>query len=114
MANQATRSRRNSVLEPMNPYERRIIHTTIQGIPGVTSWSIGEEPNRRVVIGLADDNGERRSSRDRGNRGGRPRAGTAVTAIAGTTALRPPLPTPIVRQKGIWMTPLSYGQIDPK
>lgn len=72
MANQANRTHRNAVLEPMNPYERRIIHTAIQGIPGVTSWSVGSEPNRRVVIGLADENGERRSSRDYRGRSGRP------------------------------------------
>ena len=41
---------RSSTLEPMNPYERRIIHATISEIEGVTSSSIGEEPNRRVVI----------------------------------------------------------------
>ena len=62
---------RNS-LEPMNPYERRIIHTTVQEMEGVISWSVGSDPNRHVVIGPSDDNpntekGERRS---RGGRGG--------------------------------------------
>lgn len=38
-------------LEPMNPYERRIIHTAVQGIVGVTSASFGEGNERRVVIG---------------------------------------------------------------
>lgn len=47
----AVKSRRNTTLEPMNPYERRIIHTAVQEIRGATSWSIGDEPNRRVVIG---------------------------------------------------------------
>lgn len=37
-------------LEPMNPYERRIIHATVSTVEGATSSSIGEEPNRRVVI----------------------------------------------------------------
>lgn len=37
-------------LEPMNPYERRIIHSAVTGIDGVSSHSIGEEPNRRVII----------------------------------------------------------------
>lgn len=37
-------------LEPMNPFERRIIHATVSEIEGVSSTSIGEEPNRRVVI----------------------------------------------------------------
>jgi len=47
----AVKTRRNTTLEPMNPYERRIIHTAVQEIRGASSWSVGEEPNRRVVIG---------------------------------------------------------------
>lgn len=38
------------LLEPMNPYERRIIHSTVTEIAGVSSSSSGEEPNRRVII----------------------------------------------------------------
>ncbi|HEX3025717.1 MAG TPA: RNA-binding cell elongation regulator Jag/EloR [Clostridia bacterium] len=45
------RTKRTTTLEPMNPYERRIIHTAVQEIRGAASWSVGEEPNRRVVIG---------------------------------------------------------------
>ena len=45
---------RNAVLEPMNPYERRIIHTTVQGIEGVTSYSTGVDANRRVIISLEE------------------------------------------------------------
>ena len=37
-------------LEPMNPYERRIIHSALQDYRGVTTHSTGTEPNRRVVI----------------------------------------------------------------
>ncbi len=44
------RTGRTSSLEPMNPYERRIIHSTVANIEGVTSKSIGEEPYRKVVI----------------------------------------------------------------
>lgn len=44
------RTGRTSTLEPMNPYERRIIHSKVADIEGVTSKSIGEEPYRRVVI----------------------------------------------------------------
>jgi spoIIIJ-associated protein len=40
----------SSTLEPMNPYERRIIHATVSEIAGVSSKSIGDEPYRRVVI----------------------------------------------------------------
>ena len=37
-------------LEPMNPYERRIIHAALQDFNGVTTYSTGTEPSRRVVI----------------------------------------------------------------
>ena len=80
LAAKTLRNGRRSSLEPMNPYERRIIHTAVQEIEGVTSWSVGSEPSRHVVIGLADDNGSREESderrgggrgRSRGGRGGR-------------------------------------------
>lgn len=45
---------RNVTFEPMNPYERRIIHTAVQEIEGVTSHSVGSDSNRRVVITLAE------------------------------------------------------------
>ena len=50
MANRATRSGRRVSLEPMNPYERRIIHFALQGNENVTTHSEGDEPNRHVVI----------------------------------------------------------------
>ncbi len=50
LAKNAVRSGRSSTLEPMNPYERRIIHSAVQTVEGATSASFGEEPNRRVVI----------------------------------------------------------------
>jgi flagellar biosynthesis/type III secretory pathway ATPase len=37
-------------LEPMNPYERRIIHSALQGYPNVMTKSVGSEPNRKVII----------------------------------------------------------------
>ena len=65
-------------LEPMNPYERRIIHTTVQGIDGVISASFGEGSERRVVIGIEGTElkplRQNRNRRDgRGNRNRRPR-----------------------------------------
>ena len=42
------------MLEPMNAYERRIIHSEVQGIAGVSTNSIGSENNRKVVIYLTD------------------------------------------------------------
>ena len=50
MADKALYSRRPVKLEPMNPYERRIIHSALQNISGVTTFSEGNEPYRRVVI----------------------------------------------------------------
>ena len=97
MANRAQKTGRKVVLEPMNPYERRVLHTALQNHPAVTTHSEGEEPNRRVVILLrgqseraaqADkperaDKGERSEkpassrrsrSRRRGRRGPKPEA----------------------------------------
>lgn len=83
IANQVLRTGRSRSLEPMNPYERRVIHTAVQGIEGVTSNSIGDGAARRVVIspvgGNRGTNGGRGYGRDRrdggrGGRGGRGRA----------------------------------------
>lgn len=58
----AVKSRRSTTLEPMNPYERRIIHTAVQEVAGAASWSVGDEPNRRVVIGV--ENARDRSAKE--------------------------------------------------
>lgn len=50
LARNAVKTGRSTKLEPMNPYERRIIHAAVSKVEGATSSSIGEEPNRRVVI----------------------------------------------------------------
>lgn len=52
MANRAVKTGRKVVLEPMNPYERRILHSALQQNDAVTTHSEGEEPNRHVVITL--------------------------------------------------------------
>lgn len=44
------KSGRSFAMEPMNPYERRVIHSALQSFKGVTTHSEGEEPNRRVII----------------------------------------------------------------
>ena len=83
-ANRAVKTGRRVVLEPMNPYERRVLHTALQNHPAVTTHSEGEEPNRRVVIMLKNQperpeksaekpqsdrpNNRRRSNRRRGPR----------------------------------------------
>lgn len=50
MAEKAKYSRRPVKLEPMNPYERRVIHSSLQGFTGISTYSEGDEPYRRVVI----------------------------------------------------------------
>ena len=50
LSEKAKRTGKNQVLEPMNPYERRIIHAVVSNIDGVSSKSKGEEPHRKVVI----------------------------------------------------------------
>ena len=54
MAAKALRNKRSVMLEPMNAYERRIIHSEIQGIDGVSTNSIGADNNRKIVIFLTD------------------------------------------------------------
>ncbi len=50
LADKVARTGKKHTLEPMNPYERRIIHSSLQGNEDVTTFSIGEEPYRKVVI----------------------------------------------------------------
>ena len=52
IAYKVKRSRRSVSLEPMNPYERRIIHAALQSDPYVTTHSEGDEPYRKVVVTL--------------------------------------------------------------
>ena len=53
-ASQVLKGKKSVMLEPMNPYERRIIHSEVQSIAGVSTNSIGSENNRRVVMFLDD------------------------------------------------------------
>lgn len=55
VAGKAVRFRRSMTLEPMNAYERHVIHTALQDYPGVTTYSTGVEPNRRTVVAYAPD-----------------------------------------------------------
>lgn len=54
-ADKVVRYRRNMTLEPMNAYERHVVHTALQDYPGVTTYSIGTEPNRRTVVAYAPE-----------------------------------------------------------
>jgi spoIIIJ-associated protein len=55
MAGKVIKYKKSVMLEPMNPYERRIIHSEIQNMEGVSTNSIGSENNRKVVIFLSND-----------------------------------------------------------
>ena len=73
-ARQVLKYGRSAALEPMSAYERRIIHTTVQGIEGVTSHSVGSDANRRVIISLEEGvqpTNPGRSGGRGGDRGGR-------------------------------------------
>ena len=54
MAQKVLKYKKSVMLEPMNPYERRIIHSEVQNIEGVSTNSIGSENNRKIVIYLDD------------------------------------------------------------
>ena len=89
---------RNVTFEPMNPYERRIIHTAVQEIEGVSSHSVGSDASRRVVITLAEGvkpthpskggYGRGRGGRGGYNRGGRGRSNSAPSVDAPSRAPR--------------------------
>ena len=77
MANRAMKTGRKVVLEPMNPYERRVLHTALQNHDAVTTHSEGEEPNRRVVIMLKNQperapQGDKAEKNEKGERGDKP------------------------------------------
>lgn len=86
------RTGRSLALEPMNPYERRIIHTAIQGVEGVTSYSTGMDLDRRVIIApegaprnsRGGRNDYRRDNRDRRDRRDRPKREPYVPEISQT------------------------------
>ena len=50
VAGKVVKYRRSVTLEPMNAYERHVIHTALQKVPGVTTYSTGVDPNRRVIV----------------------------------------------------------------
>lgn len=58
MAAKVVKYKKSVMLEPMNPYERRIIHSEVQSIEGVSTNSIGAENNRRIVMFLDDSKAE--------------------------------------------------------
>ena len=55
VAGKVVKYRKNMTLEPMNAYERHVIHAALQDVPKVTTFSTGVEPNRRTVVVYAPD-----------------------------------------------------------
>ncbi len=93
---------RSTALEPMNPYERRIIHTAIQEIEGVTSHSVGEGDRRRVVV--TPEGGEKRGNYRNDRRGGRDRKAPYVPQVSAEPR----------EQKVDAAASSRYGKIEPR
>lgn len=72
VAGRVLKYKKNVTLEPMNANERRVIHSTLQGMRGITTYSMGNEPNRRVVVSLAGSRGPRTRAPQRGSNNERP------------------------------------------
>lgn len=117
-ASQVLKYGRNVTLEPMNPYERRVIHTTIQEMEGVQSHSIGSDSDRRVVISLEEGvkpthgGGYHKGRGGRGRSGGRDSRGPRRAASSASREKNPQEPsrTPHRDAGG---APL-YGKIETK
>ncbi len=68
VAKSVLRTGRSQPLEPMNPYERRVIHSAISKIDGVSSRSVGEEPYRKIIISSINPRRNNSKRRDNGHR----------------------------------------------
>jgi len=87
MAAKALKYKRSMALEPMNSYERHVIHTALQNYEGVSTSSIGTEPNRRVVVNYERGAAAEEPRRSRGHRDNRrPSAPKAEKAPAAPKA----------------------------
>ncbi|MEG1427309.1 MAG: RNA-binding cell elongation regulator Jag/EloR [Oscillospiraceae bacterium] len=93
MAIRSVKTGRNNVLEPMNPYERRIIHTAVQTVEGAKSWSEGTDIARHVVVGPIDGEKPRfNRNTNTAPRGNRPPARNAVQKPVSRISETAPLP----------------------
>ena len=57
-AGKVMKYRRNMTLDPMNAYERHVIHSALQSYENISTYSVGNEPNRRIVVAYGKGNGE--------------------------------------------------------
>lgn len=114
-ANKVKKYGRSIALDPMNPFERRIIHTEISKIDDVVSYSVGENSERKVIIALAEGvkptmprksyGGRGGYGRGRGGRGGRQSSYSSER-----TSIEAPSRAPRSDAEGL----SRYGKIEPK
>ncbi|MCQ2486866.1 MAG: Jag N-terminal domain-containing protein [Clostridia bacterium] len=102
---------RNETLNPMNPAERRIIHTTISEIEGVVSYSVGSDSDRRVVIALAEGVKPLNSGNNR--RGGNQRRGNGNRGGNRRPQQKPAAPAAPARAPRSDAAGTRYGKIEP-
>lgn len=98
---------KSTTLEPMNPYERRIVHTAIQGVEGVTSHSVGDGDNRRVVIVPDNARFDRRGGKNYGRNNNYGRREKRAPYV-------PETPKEPREQKVDAVSSSRYGKIEPK
>ena len=99
MAAKAIKYKRSMALEPMNSYERHVIHTALQDYEGVSTSSTGTEPNRRVVVNYERPAGEpEEPRRNRGGRGDRPRPPRAERPAQEKPAAPKAAPAPVAEE----------------
>ena len=124
MAEKAVRNKRNYSLEPMNPYERRILHTSVQTVEGAKSWSEGEESARHVVVGPIEGEvvpkrhgggyGDRRRGYHKGSahgKNGRPNEGRRGQRSSDPVDRKRTEEKPVENKTDAGAAPL-YGRID--
>ncbi len=93
VAGKVIKYRKNITLEPMNSYERHVIHTALQNYRGVTTYSMDTEPNRRVVVAYDRANAPRSSSHSGGRSGSRRPSGSNSNSYNKPTSSAPTTPT---------------------
>ncbi len=108
------RNGRNAVLDPMNPYERRIIHTTIQEIEGVESHSVGSDSERKVVITLAEGVKPTNPDRRYNNRGGKGGYNRGNRGGNRNSSAQPAPQQPARSPRSDISNASRYGKIEPK
>ncbi len=104
---------RNVSLDPMNPYERRVIHTAVQEIEGVDSHSVGSDDERRVVITPTDEYRQSGGYNGRSDRAGRGKGGFNKSRDGGR-AKKPQPPASNRPPRSDNASAARYGKIEPK